>query len=147
MTVCEIVPLHEVALEINSLIPEHYEEAKKEFDYEPVNIDWNYFMALSKQGSCFVVSLKQDEKIVGYSIYTLSTDPMRMDIKEANNICMYVMKKFRGIGTVKLLTRAKELLSMMGAEKIHYLVRSQKLSRLLKKMGYSTQETLWSVAA
>lgn len=147
MTNCEITPFHNVRKEIEAIVPEHYEEAKKEFGYDPVNVDWEYFSELSKHGNCFVVSLKEENNIVGYAGYIVSNDPLRKDVKEATNVCMYVKRGFRGIGTVKMLYKAQRFLSDMGINKINYLIRSPKISRILERAGYLPQETLWSIVA
>lgn len=147
MTTCKIVPLHKVIKEIETLIPQHYAEAKKEFNYEPIDIDFPYFMKLSKQGMCQAVVLKDGDKIVGYSIYIIASDPLRKNQLEANNVCMFVVKQFRGFGTVKLLMKAKAMLGLLGAKKTNYLIRNKALLKLLNKIGGEEQEKLVSVSA
>lgn len=146
MTHCEIHPLHDVADYIKKEIPEHYQEACKTNEYEPVDIDWDYFINMSFMGSCFVVLLKDGEKSVGYTIMTVSNDPLRKSITEANNVCMYVKKAYRGIGTTKLIKKSQGFMKALGAVKVNYMVKNKALSKLLAGFGAKQEEQLWGVS-
>ncbi len=133
---CEIHKLREVAEKIKEKIPEHYEEACKTNDYEPVEIDWAYFLNADDQNKCFVVTLNEGREIVGYSIFTIDNDPIRKGIIEALNTCLYVMRGFRGVGTKKLLEKSKDFMKTLGADKITYMAKNRALLRMLGGMGF-----------
>lgn len=144
---CEIHPLRDVAEYIKTRIPEHYDEACKTNEYDPVSIDWPYFLALSDIGACYAVTLNEGNQNVGYTIMTISPDPLRKEQIEANNVCLYVKRSFRGVGTKKLLMKSKQFMNKLGAKKINYLVKNKALGRLLENLGATTQEQLWSLSA
>lgn len=146
MAKCELVPLHEVLDEIKALSPEHYADAVKDNKYEPINIDWDYFKALSNNGNCYAVTLRKNDILVGYSVYIISPDPLRKNKIEATNVCLFVKKAFRGNGTLRILVKAADYMSGFGAKKITYAIKSAALIRLLHKMNYKEEERLLEAA-
>jgi len=143
---CEIHKLPEVIDFIKQNIPEHYEEACKLYDYPPIDIDFDYYLQASAMNACFVVTVNKGEEPIGYSIFTLMNDPIRKDVLEATNVCLYVKRAFRGRATKKLMEKSKDFLKALGAEKTNYIIKNKSISRLLEKMGGKQDYELWSVA-
>jgi len=143
---CEIHKARNIAHKIMKEVPQHYADACEKDDYEPVDIDMEYYMQASDLNQCFIVTLNEGDKMVGYSIFTVSSDPIRKGIKEALNTCLYVKKGFRGFGTKKILEDSKDFMESLGADKITYMIKNKALARFLDKCGYEPQEIAWSKA-
>lgn len=141
---CELHPLHAKLDLIKSNIEEHYKEACKKDYYKPVDFDWDYYMALSKLGQCFIVTVNKENIPIGYSMFTVGNDPMRKSVIEATNTCLYVKKAFRGFATLDLLNATTKFMKDLGATEINYLIKNQALAKILKRIGYSVGDQLWS---
>jgi hypothetical protein len=146
MIYCEILPVHEAFDVIRGNIGQHYIDACENNEYAPVDIDWNYHKSLGEFGKCFAVLLKKNDKTIGYSLYTLSNDPLRKELVEADNICIYVKKKFRGISTMRLIKKSHEFMKALGAKQVNYALKNKTMHRMLEKIGGINECPLWSVS-
>ena len=127
-------------------IPQHFKDACETEEYDPVDIDMEYYMNVSDMDKCFIVTLNSGTEMVGYSIFTIATDPIRRKVKEALNTCVYVKKGFRGFGTRRMLNDSLNLMKSLGADKVTYMIKNKALARMLQNDGFSSGEVTWSKA-
>lgn len=143
---CEIHKAKRIIERILPMVPQHYSDACETDNYDPVDVDLDYYMMASDNNQCFIVTLNDADKIVGYSIFTLASDPIRKGVMEAMNTCLYVIKGFRGAGTKKLIQNSTQLMKELGADKITYAIKNKALARMLRNNGYTPQEIVWSMS-
>lgn len=137
----DFVPLHTVIHETVEMEPRHTVDA----DYgEKSDIDWDYYTQASLAGGCFASTVR-DQKLVGYSVYFVSTQVNHKHILEANNSVLFIEKKYRGKVLFKLLQTAEIALVKMGVKEINYLIKNERLGNLLKRRGFKATHTQWSI--
>lgn len=139
-----LVPGHEVAGEIAPNITRHYDEMlPEEKDKDAPNIDWQGYLAASHGGSCFVLTARDGVNLVGYSVYTIGTNPRHKEVIEAVGNGMFVEREYRG--KVNLLKKADELLKAAGVHETSYIIKSDRVGKLLGRNGYKPEYKLWSL--
>lgn len=136
------VPAHTIMGEGVEMLPRHAEDAAYG---EKANLDWDYYLEASIAGQCYASTVRDNGKLVGYSVYFLSTQTNHKHIIEASNSVLFIEKKYRGRAFFKLLDVAEEALKKMGAHEINYLLKNPQLGKLLARRGYKPDHTLWSI--
>lgn len=126
-------------------IDTHYKEASGRHHYDELDIDYDYFWNAAKSGRCLIATLEDDGNIVGYSIFTVGRTPLRRSTIEANNICVWVSKKYRNTGAFKLMKFSIDKLLSIGIENINFIVKDEALSKIINKLGGVKQDS-WSVS-
>ena len=136
------VPFHEVAEEIAKSIPTIFEEMNESYD-QP-NVDWDYYLESSYAGQCFAVTAR-NEKLIGVAVFFIGTNAHHKTIIEATNSLLYVAKPFRGRVSLEILNKSDEFLKAMGVHEASYLLKDNKIAKLLARRGYKPEYTSWSV--
>jgi hypothetical protein len=138
------VPFHFVESEIKEILPEHYECASENDNYEPLNVDWDYYRLASQMGTCFCILALDKQGIAGYSIFFIDKDAHSKDIVEACNSAVFVKKEKRGRLSFALFQEAENVMKSLGAHKISYPVKNEKFGKFLKRHGYKQDCIIWS---
>lgn len=140
----KIAPFHMVEDEVRAILPEHYSEASKLADYEPLNVDWEYYRQASKLGRCFVVMIVKKCGVVGYSVFFLDDDTNSMGMVEATNSAIYIKEGHRGKSAALLLKEGEKFAKAAGAHKVSCAVKVDRIGNFLNKNGYTPEYTTWS---
>jgi hypothetical protein len=135
-------PFHQIASDVALKIPAHYAE-KKSFGLP--NLDWDYYLTASHMGLCKAITVRDDDKLVGYSVFFISHDTDRKHIQIATNAGVFLDPEYRGKIAIQLLKKSDEYLKELGAQEINYLLDDDRLGRLLGRNGYKSEYKLWSV--
>lgn len=122
----------------------HYGDACKEADYPSPDIDTEYFLSESLAGRAYAVTLHLGDETLGYAVYTLTNGTFTKQILEAYSHAIYVEKPHRGRGSLFLVNQAEKLLGALGAQEVHYVIKSGPLGRLLERAGHAQQFQHWS---
>ena len=138
----DFIRAHDAMLEIAEMVSAHEQEVR---DYGDVNVDWNYYLSSSMSGQCLAVVVKDDGHLIGYSVFMIDNNPNHRHIIEANNVGIFLIKKYRGKIGLEMFDYAQKRLSQMGVNEINYMVKSDRIGKLLGRMGYEPEHTLWSI--
>lgn len=98
-----------------------------------LNVDYDYFFAMSQLGRCIVYMIEKS-----YAVYTFNENPLHKHIMEANNEIFYVS------GRKGFLKDSIDEMKRLGAHKVNFLVKNPKMGRYLRKFGLSKTHELWS---
>ncbi len=140
----KIAPFHFVEDEVRQILPEHYEVASKDGDYNPLDVDWDYYRQSSYEGKCFVILLVKKCGVVGYSVFFIDNDANSKSKLEAINSAIYIKEGHRGRASFLLLKESEKFAKAAGASKISYCIKVDKIGNFLNKNGYSPEYTTWS---
>lgn len=144
MITFDLLPLHRVYKEIIPNIPRHYTEMTDGDEYGVPDIDWDLYLTLSERNKCVVVTVRDNGKLVGYSVYTLGNNPRYRDIREAGSAGIFLEKEYRGELSHRLIQKADEYLQKIGIQETHYILSDDRVGRLLGRDGYKSKYKMWS---
>lgn len=139
----DLVPAHEIADELAPNLSRHHSEMHVGDDNGDLNIDWDAFFQASLAGKFVAVTLRNEGKLVGYSLFLLGNNPRHKHILEAQGCGIHIEKEFRGQG-LKLVRKADELLKAIGIQKTEYILNDSAMGKLLSRCGYKPNYTIWS---
>lgn len=137
------VPLHEIAREIAPNITRHYTEMTEGDDYGYPNIDWDLYLEASFAGQCKVVTVRDNGKLVGYSVFTLGRNLRYKNMIEANNNGLFLEKSYRGHLSRLLMKKSDEYLKAIGIHETNYTLSDDRIGRMLA--GYESKYKIWSI--
>ena len=138
-----IFPFHVVEDEVMSFINNNHE--KNMIDKADINVDWDYYRALSHAGNGYVVLSMDDNGINGVAGYQLSEDPNNKDIIEASNVVLSLINRANGAAK-DFLKESNALLRGVGADKVSFTLCNEKLGRFLKINGFNAEATVYGVS-
>jgi hypothetical protein len=134
-------PFHEIAADVCERIPAHFAENKH---YGKPNLDWDYYLQSSYAGQCKAVTIRDDGKLVGYTIFFITNDPDRKHVLQATNSGIFVDDDYRGKASIQLLKKADAYMKDLGAQEINYLIKDDRIGKLLSRQAYKQDYKLWS---
>lgn len=141
----QIEPFHEIAEYVAEKVPEHYEEVKNREGSELPNMDWDYYLEASLSGQCIAITARDQGKLVGYSVFFIETNANHKHILEAVNSGIFLERKYRGRESLNLLRKTTEMLKQRGVHTISYLLKDDRIGKLLSRNGYKMDMKLWSI--
>lgn len=141
----DFVPLHKVGHEIAPNIARHYAEMSDGDEYGVPEIDWDTYLALSHAGHCLVLTVRDGEKLVGYSVYTIGRNPRYKQIIEASSAGIFLEKEYRGKLSEQFIKKADEYLKKIGVQETIYVLSDDRVGRLLGRGGYESKYKVWSI--
>lgn len=139
------LPFHEIGHEIARNMKAHYTEMSEKEGYGEINADWKTYLDLSGVGNCLAFVAMVEERMVAYSVFILSLNINHKTIIEASNTAMYVWPDYRGKGTLQFFKWINDYLQNLGVKEIGYLVRDERIGKLLGKIGMKPTHTLWTL--
>ena len=139
-----LVPFHTVGREIAQNAETHWKEAIEDVANSSLKIDWEYFISLSQQGQCVASVLLVDNKMRGYSVYTIDSDPLFKDRIEATSQAFYIEPAFRRHAQ-SFLKESNEKLKELGVKGVNYMLGNERLGKLISRIGLKQKYTVWSI--
>lgn len=136
------MPFHAIGHEIAPNVARHYQEMTDGDDYGPPNIDWDGYLAASYAGRCVAVTVRDNGKLVGYSVYSIGNNPRYRHIIEANSDGIFLEKEYRGAVSREFIKKADEYLQSMGIHETNYVLSDDRVGRTLS--GYTSKYKIWS---
>lgn len=112
-------------------------------DYGSPEIDWDSYLAASYAGRVMVVTARDGEKLVGYSIFTLGNNPRYKNIIEACNSGLFLEKPYRGRLSRLFIKKSDEYLKNLGVHETSYTLSDDRIGRMLA--GYQSKYKIWSI--
>lgn len=134
-----------------ALIPEiaphttrHYLEMTDGDNYGAPDVDWDYYVDASLAKACYAVATRDNGELVGYSIYTLGTNPRYKDRLEASCDGIFIEKPYRGKISNEMLAKADTCLAMMGVRETSYTMSDPRMGKLLERKDFKSKYKVWS---
>lgn len=144
MIVFDCVPFHDVAGEIAQNMERHHADMNKADDNGPLDLDWDAALGASHMGMAHVVTMRDGERLVGYSIFCIAQNVRHKSIREAQGCGMYVERPYRGRGFRDLMAACDRFLPQMGVNKVEYILNDDMVGRLLGHSGFKSEYKIWS---
>lgn len=139
-----IVPTHAVLDHIKRKSPDHFLKMKEKKFRDSANVDWDYYKSISLSGNSLAIVALKGKEIIGYSVFTVTSDPIHKEFLQAANDAFFVEEKYRNKISMKFLKKTNQLLKESGVNNISYILSDEKLGRVLSMSGYKPTHTVWS---
>lgn len=139
------LPFHEVGHEIASNMKRHYNEIKDKDSYGEVDADWGAYLELSSQGSCLAFCVYDEGNLVAYSVFVVTPNLNHKTHLDAMNVTMYTYPEYRAKITIKFLRWINKELLEKGVSEIAYMIKDERIGKLLKRVGMKPTHTLWTM--
>jgi len=130
--------------DIQELIKLHYEEIALNKDVIPLDPDWDKYRALMNNNLACLITARDDGKLVGYSIFFVTSHPHYKSTIFANNDLIYLHPDYRkGMVGVRLIQYSEQHLRQLGVAKILWHVKFNKdFTRVLHRLGYVDEDII-----
>jgi hypothetical protein len=92
MITYETTNIHSIIDYLKEKQPQHYKDMKDKSLYPEVDINWEYYLEISKLDMSVVVLAKENKEIIGYSIYILNSDLHNKNNILATNVALFIEK-------------------------------------------------------
>lgn len=144
MITYKLHPIHEVLDYLQSHEDEHYEDIKDKSLYPEINMNWDIYIELSEAGMCHAVIIYDDNKPVGYSAFTLTTDLNNSKSVIAYSVALFIEKEYRGSLVLDFIKECDNLLAKIEVRKILYNCSDERIGRILRKADYLPKSVNWT---
>lgn len=130
--------------EIAPLIEAHYEEVALHQDAVKLAPDWGRYRHAEQTRSLAVYTARDDDKLVGYSVFLLSYHLHYVHTLVAANDVLYLDPQYRkGSAGIKLIKHSEEDLRDRGVDRILWHVKcGHDFRAILHRLGYADEETI-----
>ena len=125
----------------------HYAEIGREQDKVPLDVDYATYDRLWAAGTMLCVSVRDDDRLVGYCVFFIFQGIHYKTTKVAQNDVIYILPEFRkGRNGIKLIEKVEKLLEAMGVRRILWHIKPDEhdFSPIVKRRGYHVHETVYA---
>lgn len=138
--------LREVALEVQSLLREHWEEIALNKDVIKLDPDWEKYEQLAEGGILRILTARADGKLVGYYVSVVTPHLHYRGSLTAFGDIFYLKKEYReGLIGYRMLKANDKMLKGHGVQRILAMEKlHQPLGQLWKRLGYTHVENVYS---
>lgn len=137
--------LAEVRSEVDELFRLHWEEIALNQDRIKLDPDFKVYEELARAGQFMFITCRVDGELVGYSAWIIRPHPHYKSTTFAYNDVIFLKKEHRrGRVGLELIKTSEYLMEVLGADKIQWHVKSSNdWGKILKRLGYVPEETVW----
>lgn len=137
-----------LALEIAPLLELHWREIAHYQSAIPLEVDWGQYKRADATQRMVVVTARQDERLIGYSVFFLVHSPHYRTVLWGMNDVLYVLPEFRQsrVG-LQLIRESERQLREVGCRRISWHAKpfnadgsDNPLYKILERMGYTIEE-------
>jgi len=130
-------------LEVGELAKLHYKEVAP-YDDIPLNIDWNRFAMMEKNGILVFYAMREDSKLIGYAMFTVFYPIEYSESFQASLSNIFIHPEKRGRGT-RFMTWCDNQLRNLGVQVVYHHVKAKNdYGVLLKRLGYDIMNIEYS---
>lgn len=127
--------------DLKDLLPAHWREAGRHHDRVPMAVDWEGYLRAEAQGNTLVVTVRDDHRLVGYTVFVLSNHPNYKTSRFANVMVYYVRPDYRRRGFLRrMIEIAEPNLWARGCVRIYPRSKTAEIDAMLEDMGYTAVE-------
>ena len=140
--------LVDIIEEMYPMLVDHFKEAEdgvvEDKEYR-LNVDWSTYKRLEDIGVLYVLTVRDNGKLVGYNWYVVHPSLHMMDCNTAHEDIHYLLPSHRkGWTAVKMFKFAEQFLKSKGANRIMIGVKVKgNRDKLFKYLGYEVTEKLF----
>jgi GNAT superfamily N-acetyltransferase len=128
--------------ELKPLLAAHWREIAH-FQDIPLNVDWETYHRASHDGVLRVITARTEERLAGYAVFFIRSNPHYQDSLQAVQDVMYMMPEHRGRGGA-LINFAEDSLRAEGVQAVYQHVKEAfNFGPLLERLGYVPIERVW----
>jgi GNAT superfamily N-acetyltransferase len=131
-------------LEIEDLLKLHYEEIALNKEHIPLDPDWDRYRNLIETKQAYLLTVRDDDKLIGYSIFFVTKHLHYKSSIFASNDLIFLHPNYRkGMVGVRLIQFCEQYLKEIGVAKILWHVKFNKdFTRILHHMGYVDEDMI-----
>lgn len=130
--------------EAGALLADHYKEIAWRQDKIPLAPDGSRYLALEKAGVLRVYTAREDGRLVGYSVYMVTTHAHYKETLYANNDVLFIEKQSRGTVGLRLIRFAEAALKAEGVQVVMLHIKSYNdWSAVVVRMGYEQTDRIF----
>jgi GNAT superfamily N-acetyltransferase len=144
MITYQIEPWSTIKEEIKSLINDHWEEVAPYRSHIPLNVRWDVYDGLEKDGYMWCLAVRDRGKLVGYFIGFVKTHLHYADSLTFFTDVYFLTKEYRkGVAGVKLFSEMEKTLKKRGVQRMLVSTKiSLDMSKILGRLGFDETERI-----
>ncbi len=131
----ELTQLHSVIDEIEQSHARHYHE---------MDMDWQLYRALSQAGSMAAVTMRDNDNLVGWAVFALTTNPRYQTRLEAESQGLFIEKPYRARWSDVFIKKCIEFMRVIGAQETNFTESDERVGRWLAKHGAKSTYKIYS---
>jgi len=144
MITYELHPVHEVLEFLQSYEEEHFADIRDKSLYPKISMNWEVYEELSKEGLCVAVLMKEDDKTIGYSCYTITVDLNNNSYIQAIGVALFIIKEKRGGLIIDFIKECDKLLFEKEVRQVLYAYSDIRIGKILEKANYRPKSITWA---
>ena len=141
-----LATVDEMLAEAQTLFDEQYEEIARNKHVMVLKPDEETYRKSEEMGTIFILSARQDDKLIGYSVNFVTNHLHYADLKLAQNDLLFISKEHRGgrIG-LKLIKETEKHATSLGCKlMLWHAKESTTLAHMLPRLKYGVQDIIFS---
>lgn len=139
-----IVPAHEIKEYLQANEQRHWRDVKDKSVYNDTSVNYEMYEELSKEGLCWAVIAKDNNDIVGYNVYTITTDLNKNDEIIAMDVALFIEKKYRGRLIIDFIKECDKLLKEIDVKRVIRSFCDDRIGRILERADYKPRSRTYS---
>ena len=139
----ELHPLHLVLDEIEANHKRHYSEMTDGDEYGEPDVDWELYRALSQAGSMACVTMRDEDKLVGWAAFSFGTNPRYKTMMQAENHGLFIEKDYRKYSDM-FIRKCLEFTRTVGAQETNFTESDDRVGKWLAKHGAKSTYKVYS---
>ena len=145
-TEIKLATVDEMLAEASILFEEHYIEIARNKHIMVLKPDEETYRKSEEMGSIFILSARQDNVLIGYSVNFVTNHLHYADLKLAQNDLLFIKKEHRGgkIG-LKLIRETEAHATSLGCKlMLWHAKENTSLAAILPRLKYGVQDIIYS---
>ena len=145
-TEIKLATVKEMLAEASILFDEHYEEIARNKQVMKLKPDETTYYRMEDSTRIFILSARQDDKLIGYSVNFVIHHLHYADLKLAQNDLLFISKEHRGgrVG-LKLIKETEKHATSLGCKlMLWHAKESTPLAHMLPRLKYCVQDIIFS---
>ena len=142
----KLATVDEMLAEASILFEEHYTEIARNKHLMVLKPDEETYRKSEEMGSIFILSARQDNVLIGYSVNFVTNHLHYADLKLAQNDLLFIKKEHRGgkIG-LKLIRETESHATSLGCKlMLWHAKENTSLAAILPRIKYGVQDIIFS---
>ena len=145
-TEIKLATVDEMLATAQTLFDEHYEEIARNKHVMVLKPDEETYRKSEEMGTIFILSARQGDKLIGYSVNFVTNHLHYADLKLAQNDLLFISKEHRGgrVG-LKLIKETEKHATLLGCKlMLWHAKESTTLAHMLPRLKYGVQDIMFS---
>jgi len=141
-----LATVDEMLAQANVLFEEHYEEIARNKQIMKLKPDEETYRKMESAQQIFILSARQDDVLIGYSVNFVTNHLHYADLKLAQNDLLFISKEHRGgrIG-LKLIKETEKHATSLGCKlMLWHAKENTTLAAMLPRLKYGVQDIMFS---